>query len=210
MKEYCIQYGKFTSLKNLRDALQTEFKIKNRARDLPTISNISRFLKNWSYAKDVDARRRKQRVRSMDKRVKFRSIVSKALKERPNESYRKMTARLSRNHGKVSAMTLWKIKRHDLKMYPFRQKKTQALNHQDKNKRMEFSLRVSTIKIDGEFLIDNMIRNYWFTDETYIEFQPPFNPKNNVFYAKKGSGGPADGSDLWQATSHPSKFHIFA
>ena len=74
----------------------------------------------------------------MDKRVKFRSIVAKALKERPNESYRKMTARLSHNHGKVSAMTLWKIKRHDLKMYPFRQKKTQWLNHQDRNKRMEF------------------------------------------------------------------------
>ena len=54
-----------------------------------------------------------------------------------------------------------------------------------------------------------MIQNYWFADETFLELQAPFNPKNNVFYARENSGGPADNSDLWETVSHPQKLHIY-
>ena len=115
MKEFCIRHsGRVLGDDgiNLRKALQKHFKIKNPKRDLPQAGNINRFIKNWSLTGNVNKKKKE-----MKKRKRFREIVEQSFKENPNESYRKMSLRMSRKYGSVGKTTLWRIRRIDLRVF---------------------------------------------------------------------------------------------
>ena len=152
MKEFCIRHSgrvKGDNGINLRKALEKEFKIKNRRRDLPQAGTINRFIKNWSLTGNINKKKKE-----MKKRKKFREIVEQSFKDIPNESYRKMALRISRKHGSVGKTTLWRIRRVDLKLYPYRQKKAPKLTTLDANSRLSYCVKVSTLKISGKYMID--------------------------------------------------------
>ena len=85
------------------------------------------------------------------KRKKFLEIVSKSLEDKPNESYRRLTLRLSKEHGRIGKTTLWRIKRKDLQMYPYRQKKVQKVTKPSANLRLSYCVKISTFKDDCIF-----------------------------------------------------------
>ena len=151
MKQFCIKHSGRTSGDdgfNLRMALAKEFKIKNKKRDLPTAGNIKRFIDNWSLTGNTA-----RKARKITKRKKFLEIVSKSLEDKPNESYRRLTLRLSKEHGRIGKTTLWRIKRKDLQMYPYRQKKVQKVTKPSANLRLSYCVKISTFKDDCIFFL---------------------------------------------------------